>query len=301
LAQFGGAVILFGSPLFFVYGLPRSGSTAAVALQWPRRLLLAAGLALLAGACVSLATQTATMTGEPAQAFNPSALWDVLSVTQFGLAVAVRLAITLLILLVSRIARPSRTVWFALAGLGAAVLASFAWSGHGAVEEGAAGLVHAVADVIHLLAAGVWLGALAVLAILLCTPSREDDQVAVDALHKGLAGFSGIGTAVVAALVLTGLINSWFLVGPTHVFDILGSAYGLLLLVKLGIFGGTLVLAGLNRFVLTPALSTALAEGSTEGAIHALRRSVLIESAAALAVIALVSALGTLVPVSALE
>src|SRR3546814_15811165 len=45
-------------------------------------------------------------------------------------------------------------------------LSSLAWSGHGAATEGGAGMVHLGADILHLLAAGAWVGALAALLLM---------------------------------------------------------------------------------------------------------------------------------------
>jgi putative copper resistance protein D len=69
---------------------------------------------------------------------------------------------------------------------------------------------------------------------------------------------------------------------------------------KLALFAAMLGLAAANRFRLTPALAAGLASGSPDQALNALRKSVLIESAAALAVIVLVSILGTLAPPSSM-
>ncbi len=114
-----------------------------------------------------------------------------------------------------------------------------------------------------------------------------------------LHGFSGIGSALVAVLVATGLVNSWFLVGLDHVRDLLSSTYGILLVLKIAAFTVMLALAASNRVRLTPDLRRALDGGSTEVAIAALRRSVAIEAAAGGLVLALVAVLGTLAPPSA--
>jgi copper resistance protein D len=66
--------------------------------------------------------------------------------------------------------------------------------------------------------------------------------------HRALERFSGVGTVLVGTLVATGLINSWFLVGPENVEGLLGTDYGLLLALKLALFAGMLALAGANRF-----------------------------------------------------
>jgi len=296
LAQFLGAAALFGAPLFFLYGLPGRGPATAAALPWPRRLLGAASAVLLVGALVGLSAQTAGMTGEPSDALRPAAIWSVLSGTDFGPWIGARVVLAALGVVLAIVARPSRGLWIALAVAGAGALSSLAFTGHGASDDGTAGLLHLAADVLHLLAAGVWLGALAVLAMLLAGPDRRQDPSALEALHGGLAGFSGVGAAVVATLIATGLVNGWFLIGPDGVARLLASAYGLLLLAKLGLFAAMIGLAALNRFVLTPGLGRGLGSGSPAQALAALRRSVGLETAAAVAVLALVAVLGTLEP-----
>ena len=301
LIQFAAATVLFGAPLFFLYGLRARVGDEPARLGWPRWGLAVAGAALLVGTVVSLGAQTASMTGQPAAAFQADSLWEVMSGTQFGLAVAARLGLATAAILHLLLMRPSRRLWAVLAGLGAGALASFAWTGHGAADDGVAGAVHLGADIIHLLAAGVWLGALAVLATLLRTTRQTPDQWTLQTLHRGLEGFSGVGTAVVALLLLTGLVNSWFLIGPDHLDALATSAYGLLLGAKVLVFGGMLGLAAINRFRLTPGLGAALAGAPPQAALAALRRSVLLETAAAIVVLALVSLLGTLAPPSAMD
>lgn len=297
-AQYAAAAVLFGSPLFFLYGLPARGSAAAARLAWPRPLLALAGAALLAGAVVGLAALTANMTGAPADAFRPRAWLTVVAGADFGPAMAGRIVLGVAALVAAWLGRPSVPLWRVVSLVGAAALASFAWTGHGASDEGVAGLVHLGADVVHLLAAGVWLGALAVLAILLFTSKGRSDPDALGALHRGLEGFSGVGTATVAALLATGLLNSWFLVGPSHVGDLLATPYGRLLCVKVGLFVAMLGLAGLNRFRLTPALARSLSQG--DASLKSLRASIAFETACGGAVLALVGVLGTLAPPSAM-
>jgi copper resistance protein D len=300
LVQYLAAVVLFGSPLFFLYGLPRRGSEAAAGFHWARPLLWAAGAALLVGAVVGLAAQTANMTGEPADAFRPNAWLSVVTGADFGPAMAARIVLPIAALALVQLGRPSVPLWSASSLIGGAALASFAWTGHGASDEGMAGFVHLGADILHLLAAGVWLGALAVLAILLRASGGGSDQAALQALHRGLKGFSGVGTATVAILLATGLVNSWFLIGPKHVRDLFVTPYGLLLCGKIAIFVVMLCLAGLNRFGLTPALARSLSDGGSSVAVRRLRLSIVLETACGAAVLALVAVLGTLEPPSAM-
>ena len=146
-----------------------------------------------------------------------------------------------------------------------------------------------IADAFHLVAAGAWVGALVVLARLVVAvrQSRDED---LKALHHALSQFSGIGTLVVATLVLTGILNPGFL-------SSLKTAYGQILLAKLAMFVAMLLLAAANRFWLTPRLSATLESMSElKSAVAALRLSLLTEAALAVLVMAAVAWLGTLSP-----
>ena len=61
-----------------------------------------------------------------------------------------------------------------------------------------------------------------------------------------------MGYVAVSVLILTGLVNSWFLVGS--ISALITTAYGQLLLAKLVLFAGMLGLATANRFWLVLSL-----------------------------------------------
>jgi putative copper resistance protein D len=298
LVQYAGATILFGAPLFYLYGLPADGPGAARETAATRRLVVVAALLAAIGCGLALLAQTAMMTGALADALDPGTLGMATMGTRFGASVQIRAAASLAALILAVVSPPSTRLWQVSTALGAVALASFAWSGHGADGEGAAGLFKLVADIIHLLAAGVWLGALAALVLLVL--ARQAGTAAIGALHQALKGFSGVGSLVVAALVLTGLINGWFLVGPDKIATAAWTAWGAVLLAKLAVFALMLGLAALNRFRLTPRLEQALAGLDPAPALFALRRSLLAESVVGLSVLVLVSWLGTLTPPAAL-
>ena len=154
-----------------------------------------------------------------------------------------------------------------------------------------------VADIIHAVAAASWLGALAALTILLLRRTAPDDP----AIHRALHGFAGLGTLAVGLLVLTGLVNSWFLVGPAQIAELGTSLYGQLLIAKLVLFALMLALAAGNRFRLTPVLGAVLMSGEDpRQALQRLRRSVVAEALAGAVLLAIVAGMGTLAPPSAL-
>ena len=297
LLQYAGAVVLFGAPLFLLYGPRGEDGRRAVALAWPRFGLALAAVVILAGGVLGLALEAAAMTDKPADVFRPAAWWDVLTGSRFGAAMGVRLILTTLALPLT-LAPAGHGPRIAQALTGAAVMVSFAWTGHGAMDEGMGGLAHLGSDIIHLLAAGVWLGALAGLVTLTMTRRLDDDPGALMAVQRALEGFSGVGSLMVALLVLTGLVNGVFLIGLAGISRLPTSAYGLLLLAKIAAFFVMMGLAVQNRFRLTPALSNGLATGDAVPARRALARSIGIESAVAGLVLALVGALGALAPLS---
>ncbi|MGN6424426.1 MAG: copper homeostasis membrane protein CopD [Asticcacaulis sp.] len=285
--QYSGASVLFGTALFLLIGMPASDNGH----RWSRSLFLGAAVALVAGACLSLAAQSAMMNGVALNALTGDDVWLVLSATQWGYALAARLAFSL-IAVVLAVLKPNKA---ALVVLGAGCLISFAYTGHGAGDDGPAGTVHLINDMAHSLAAGVWLGALAGFFILLRRPDAVDaPQAAI--LAKALSDFSRIGTASVSVLLLTGLINSAFLIGLAGLPKLLSSAYGVLLSVKLVLFVIMLSLAARNRFYLTPDLLAASDEASRRKAMSALRLSVTLETLAGLAILALVAVFGMMEP-----
>ena len=290
-------MILFGSSLFLIYALPHEGAGSGAELGWPRKVLAWAAVVVLAASVVGLFAHTSILAGSIHEGMTAASLSAVMTTMSMGPSTVIRASAAALALMA--LARPvRRATWWRCAALGAVISASFAWMGHGAATEGAMGLLHLSADIVHTLAAGVWIGALAAFFLLLRPrpPSVVLDRV----LHKALHGFSGVGTGLVAVIVATGLVNSWFLVGPTRISGLWTSPYGQLLSLKLVLFVSMLVLAAANRFRLTPALGAAIDGGqSSDHALGALRRSLLFETALSILVLGLVAWLGTLAPVSA--
>ena len=289
--QFGPALILFGTPLFFLYGGASQPPHTSHRLE---RVVTAAALLSFAGAVWWVLAETAMIFSDPGQ-FTPDAIWTVLTGTGFGRAAFLRIILIAMAIIVPFVTRSPRRTPAVQAAIGAAVVASFAWTGHGVKDEGAAGLIHLVGDIVHLLAAAIWVGALLALVALLIESIRQ--RTGARAALRGLEAFSSVGVAVVALLLLSGVVNSWFLVGPAHIKQLVTSPYGLLLDAKLLLFAAMLALAAANRYRFTPRLGTALAQaGSQEKPLIALRRSVVWEATLALVVLVVVSLMGTLEP-----
>ncbi len=292
--QYVGAVVLMGVPLFLVYGLRTADRPTLI---WVRPALVAAAVTVTLGSFAGLIAQTAVMAGSWSEAFKPSSLSFMVTGTALGKAYVVRVVAGIAALGLVLSLRLERARWLLLGALGAIVTASFAWTGHGAATEGAGRWLHLGADVGHAVAASVWLGALASFVFLLTRRSPPDDP----AIHRALAEFSGIGTAAVGLLVVSGLVNTGFLVGPPSPEVFGAGAYVSLLVVKLLLFGGMAILAADNRYRHVPVLGAALARNEDPGpAILSLRRSVVLETAMGVVLLAVVAVMGTLPPPASL-
>lgn len=207
--------------------------------------------------------------------------WPVLFDTRFGLVWCVRLVLALLLGVL--ICQPAtRGLQLAAA---AALIALPALVGHAGASPGMAGNFHLVSDMVHLLAAGAWLGGLPAFALLLARARSEPgwDDVAVTATRR----FSVVGILSVGGLLASGLTNSWYLLsGPR---DLVTTDYGRLVALKIGLFAAMVTLAAVNRFYLTPRLPE-------RSALRALLRNSIAEIGLGLCVVLFVAILGTLPP-----
>jgi putative copper resistance protein D len=178
-------------------------------------------------------------------------------------------------------------------------LSTLVWSGHGAMDTGTRGGIHLAADTLHLLGAGAWLGALAAFLLVLLRPvqgqGRDDAYQHLLLLRQAVTGFSSAGTLIVAVLIVTGIVNYLLIVGPS-LEGMASSPYGVLLLVKLGLFGAMLALAAANRFRLGPLLERARSSIDIARAKRALCNSLAIETTAMMLILLAVAWLGTLSP-----
>jgi copper resistance protein D len=276
--HYAAVLVLFGLSLFPLYVSP---DRAAAQRPWLQRWMLWAAVAALLSSIPWLVFTAANMAGDMSASFDWDTLEPVLFDTAFGSAWLARDALALGLTCLLVLARGGRVL---LALLAAALLASLAAVGHTQQTEGSAHLLHMGADALHLLAAGAWLGGLLALAYTVLRSGGDEEQM--------LMRFSGMGYVAVAVLVATGLVNGWYLVGTLDALA--GTPYGRLLLVKLGLFGGMLVLAVSNRFWLVPALMA-----GRPRALARLRRHVIGEAALGLLVILVVSVLGTMEPAAA--
>lgn len=292
-ALYGVLGALFGLSAFSLYGL-RSGERgeALTLMPW---LVGSALLGLLLSA-VALALLAASMAGTPPWPVDRDAIGMLLSGSAMGAAWTVRMA-ALVVAALAALGGSARAIRLVLIALASGIaLATLAWAGHGAMDEGAIGWAHLIADILHLLAAGTWVGALLALVLLATRPFARVDAAHLKLTHRALHGFGTVGTVVVATIVVTGLVNGWLLVGIGSVASLGATLYGRLLLAKLTLFAAMLGLASLNRFRLTPAFERSIVADDHRGALAGLRASLALETACVVLILGLVAWLGTLEP-----
>lgn len=272
-AHFLALSILLGAALFPFYGLAKTSEDVYQRLTWLRPLLIGAAALSWVSGLIWFALTPADV--------------EFASVWLFRLM----LATGLIALTLGKRATGKRLEAVVLGSL--VLLASIALTGNSGSNNGELAFQHRLSDAIHLAASGVWIGALVVFSRLVTISVRQDREDDLRTVHDALARFAGVGTLTVAVLTLSGMTN------PGLLLSSLDTAYGQVLLAKLGVFGAMLALAGANRFWLTPRLSATLeGRGRLKTAIKTLRASILIETALGMLVLAMVGWLGVLPPPS---
>jgi putative copper resistance protein D len=109
-----------------------------------------------------------------------------------------------------------------------------AFAGHAAAGLGIEGAIHLTSDILHLVAAAGWVGALLPLAVLLGTAHRAGHTPSMAIARAATPRFSTLGVVSVGILLATGIANSWVLTGSMEA--LVGTIYGRLLVVKVALF-----------------------------------------------------------------
>ncbi len=263
--------------------LPRPDDAAAFSRTLRRigfwSLIVAAGTI-----AAWLAIFASTIGGEASNSLDLAA--SVLRETQFGRVSLVRLvvAVALGILLV-------RSETRGVQRLAAVVLVTIFAVGpsansHAGAVPGTGGALTLAGDMLHIVAAGIWLGGLLPLVLVLGRARRRPQHwgtVAAQATRR----FSVLAVGSVAAIVVTGTLNAALLVGSVEL--LLATLYGRIILFKVALLLLMLAFAALNKFRLTPLLPK-------PGPLTRLQRNSVAEIGLGLAVVGLAAALGTLPP-----
>jgi putative copper resistance protein D len=258
---------------------------------------------ILGAGLVDLGRQALVATGGTGERLAWQTIGPLLAETRFGDIWLVRHALWLLLGALLLLRGPERNLsdWLALtlAGLtlAAAALAAGAASGHAATAPERTNLSIA-ADAVHLVATGIWAGAL-VPFILFLRSARPASSETVPPLAAAVAvrWFSTLGLSAVVVLVASGVYAVVQQVG--NVPALLGTTYGRWLLLKLALLLPLLGVALVNRTRLKPRLEKAAAssDGSDAAAlVTRLTRFVLLEALFVAAILGAVAVLGLTTP-----
>jgi copper resistance protein D len=277
-AHFAACIFVFGASAFCI-ALPRvpDGDGRRDGL---RSALRFAAVATVITAILWFQCVAGMMTGNAGSAADLTVLQILLFKTSFGQIWLWRILLALAVAIVGLRAVPeARLETAALSGL---LLASVALTGHAAMEQGISGIGHRITDAIHLLSGGYWIGAVAALPFLL-RPAQPPELT-----YRVLCRFSDLGVIAVLLVITTGVFNALFIVEDwSHA---LRFTYGKVLLVKAGLVITMVIIACINRFILTPTFR----EG--DSSFGSLKRSVLAETLIGGLVVLAASLLGTVSP-----
>lgn len=289
--HYGASLVLFGLALFPFYACPPAtsrdaGSRALTISLSVSLIVLVSGILWFIGVTTSMTEEA--MSWETAR--------FVLTDTSFGAIFLLRLAATMAAagILTLLVRGSPKNLDLLLVAICSILLGSLAGVGHTQIEDGQARAVHTLSDALHLLGAGAWLGGLVGLLDLTLT-SLRDKQATHQQACEAAFRFSKMGYTAVAILAVSGLINSWFLVGSPP--NLVTTTYGGLLLLKLIFFAIMVGIAGANRFFIVPTLVHSAATGTTQG-LRKLVINVVAEQSLGFAIILIVSLLGITEPPS---
>ena len=224
-------------------GLREAGTPAAEPVR--HRLVALArwsdAIALVLGVGWML-LETASIAGTTSVGGTLAELGTVITQTRFGQLVLLRLV--LLLLAAAFVSGRGWSLALALLLSGAA-LGMQGFVGHAGATGGSIGDLLLASEAVHLLSAGAWLGGL--LPLFLLSSALPPRAAAAACEH-----FTPVGLSAVLAIACTAVVQAWQLIGGLA--GLFGTAYGHVALLKLAIFFALLILACINRLVLTNRL-----------------------------------------------
>lgn len=277
------AALLWGTYSYLAWLVPK-GLAKATTKQLARMRAIAI-LVVVVTSAVNLPVQVALIGQGWTDALDPAVTWSVLADTHVGHAWLWGAGAS--VLLAATLSVPPRWQPRATALASGLVLATLALTGHAAMMEGPLGALHGANDVVHVLSSGAWFGALLPLATIL---GRGGPSTARLHQEVALRTFSVAGHLAVALAIVTGLANTYLVVGgwPTD----WSSPYQALLSLKVGLVLVMVTIACINRYRHVPRMAE-----DRPGALASIRRGAIGEIAIGTVVFGLVAIIGVLEPV----
>jgi putative copper resistance protein D len=281
--------------------LDDGGKDPARVRSWLARLeWIGLALVVLSGAAW-LVLKAAEMGDVPwPAAFSEGLVPMVLSGTDFGqdwIARSILAALLTAALLAARAGRRfyRPTLIFACF-VAFGLVGTLAWAGHAAATADEFGILHIASDILHLAAAAAWVGALIPLALVIGVALARRDASSTAIAREAVLRFSMLGIISVGTIVITGIVNSWAILGS--VTALVGTDYGRLLLAKIGLFLAMLSLAAINRLRLTPVFVHKIDAVTSQKALRNIQTNTVLEATIGVLIVGIVGLLGTMSPTS---
>jgi copper transport protein len=201
--------------------------------------------------------------------------WTLMTFAWFGV---------LMLLVAAWVTPRRRELLLGLAGaLALGIAFGLSWASHPASRGGLA----LIADYVHLLAAALWVGGFAGVALAVAAARSLPDSVRETVARTSIVRFSSVAVAAVAAAVGAGLyLAVRELPDPSA---LLSTRYGITLLAKSTVVFGALALGGYHRRFVVPRLRAGVP-------VMTIRRTLLLELGFLLAALALAAILSQTAP-----
>ncbi len=273
-----------------------AGTMACVRLRLTRIVWIGLVVVAISGAAWLVLTTEEISDRPLAAVFSEGVIWTVLARIGFGHDWLVQFILAGLLagaMLWGRTARQNENR-IGIVAIAAALVGSLAWAGHAVGTPGVEGAIHLAADAMHLIAAALWAGGLLPLALLLHAARGAQAKMPFAIAQDAVRRFSTLGIGSVAAILASGIVNAWFLVGSIPA--LVGTDYGRLLLAKVGLFFVMVSIAAVNRLRLTPRLFEKEDVAANRLALRQLARNSAIEAALGAVILVIAAVLGTIPP-----
>lgn len=235
----------------------------------------------------------AAMMGQTLTDLDSETVWAMLSTTPTGWAFGMRMALLLAAMAAVIRAWSSPAGTIAIAACYALALLTLGWSGHAAASEGLVGLAHRANNGVHLVAAGLWFGAIGGFVASTIDAHRRRDHATARRLLVAMHDFRALGIAIVAIMAVTGAINAHLVFGIENSVAVLAGSYGWLLAGKTALVVLMLTCARHNAATARNRMATGDAAAPDDAALlPRVRASLVMELALAIAILGITAVLG---------
>lgn len=292
-AQYALLLGLFGSLTFRLLGLRGLAAPPIATGSATRTAAMVAPFITVAVMLIGIAD----MMGQALWDLDRTTIASIVLTTDMGAAFLARVALLGAAAAVLALVKPATRSQAVAAWLCAVALLTLAWNGHAAVSEGWLGLVHRLNDWAHLMAAGIWMGAIGWFTLLILVAHREPARMPPAPLLRLMHRFRPVGVALVGVVALTGTINAHLIFGIANSFTMLQTRYGWLLAAKMLLVVLMLLCAARHALVGGQIAGKPEWDSSrTEATLAKLRRSLTAELVLAVGVLITVAFAGVAAP-----